>query len=111
MVYEYSILLERYKTVENQKTTEDANNMILLYERIDDLKRQDIQLNKQEAIQLELKFNFTSKMLECKIIGNKLFNFGSSPELKNHLLIIDSEQYIFLIELITKNSWKDCSDI
>jgi hypothetical protein len=54
MVCEESILLERYKTVENQKSEEDMNNKILEYEQQDDLERQEYEklLKKYEKIHL-----------------------------------------------------------
>ena len=69
---------------------------------------QFIQLNKQEAIQLELKLNVTSKGHELKNIGDELFNFGSSQEQKNCSFIVTNEQYKFIMMLMSKSSWKDC---
>lgn len=69
---------------------------------------QFIQLNKQEAIQLELKLNVTSKGHAWKNIGNELFNFGSSQEQKNYSFVVTNEQFEFIKLLMLKNSWKSC---
>jgi len=61
------------------------------------------QLNKQEAIQLELKLNTSIYGRKWITIGDHLYDFGigRSCELQ---LTVDQEQYAFLYDLFYKKS-------
>ena len=61
------------------------------------------QLNKQEAIQLELKLNKTMYARKWIEIGDHLFNFGSGRPCEVQI-ILDQEQYDFLYDLFYKKS-------
>jgi hypothetical protein len=56
------------------------------------------QLNKQESIQLELKFNKTMYARKWITIGDHLFNFGSGRPCELEINL-DQEQYDFLYDL------------
>ena len=61
------------------------------------------QLNKQEAIQLELKLNTSMYGRKWITIGDHLFYFGSGRPCEDQI-ILDKEQYAFLYDLFYKKS-------
>jgi len=63
------------------------------------------QLNKQEAIQLELKLNTSIYGRKWITIGDHLFNFGSGRSCEVQI-ILDQEQYDFLYDLFYKKKSK-----
>jgi hypothetical protein len=61
------------------------------------------QLNRQEAIQLELKLNTSIYGRKWILIGDHLYNFGSGRPCELQLTV-DQEQYAFLYDLFYKKS-------
>lgn len=70
------------------------------------------EIDKEEAIQLELKLNVTQYGKQWSYIGDKLYAFGSGSLSKSDdILVVSAQQYAFLEILQKRASWKDCYDL
>ena len=58
------------------------------------------EIEKEEAIQLELKLNVTQYGKQWSYIGDKLYAFGSGSE-SDDIFVVSAQQYAFL-ELLQK---------
>lgn len=67
----------------------------------------NIELNRQQAIDLELKLNVSSRGHELKYIGDLLYDFGCGRDTPNTLIVLNDVMN-FLEMLMTKTSWHDC---
>ena len=65
------------------------------------------QITIEEAINLELKLNVTRYAQIWRYIGDVLFDYANS---KSNIkeLTVTSEQYTFLMLLMTKSGWEAC---
>ena len=69
-----------------------------------------IQLDKQQAIDLELKLNVSSKGHKWRHIGDELYKFGTANKEAENLLVTQ-EQFEFILLLQKKSSWRDCYQV
>ena len=67
----------------------------------------NIELSRQDAIQLELKLNVSSKGHELKEVGDVLFNFGSNRSDESYYTV-NNYVFDFLEKLMNRKSWQDC---
>jgi len=67
--------------------------------------------DRNDAIQLELKLNVTSKGHEWKHIGDVLFNFESNKNNAVFEYTVTSIQMSFLKMLMTKKSYEECRNL
>jgi hypothetical protein len=64
-------------------------------------------LSRQDAIQLELKLNVSSKGHELKEVGDVLFNFGSNRSDESYYTV-NNYVFEFLEKLMNRKTWQDC---
>jgi hypothetical protein len=67
----------------------------------------NIELSRQDAIQLELKLNVSSKGHELKEVGDVLFNFGSNRSDESYYTV-NNYVFEFLEKLMNRKTWQDC---
>ena len=60
---------------------------------------QSINVNKGDAIRMELKLNKTEHKLTWIHIGDALFDFGSNKKDASNILTVTTEQFLFLEEM------------
>ena len=60
---------------------------------------QSINVNKGDAIRMELKLNKTEHKRTWIHIGDALFDFGSNKKDASNILTVTTEQYLFLEEM------------
>lgn len=70
----------------------------------------NIVLSRQDAIQLELKLNVSSKGHELKDIGDILYNFGSSRT-DDSIHTVNNYVFEFLEKLMNRKTWQDCRGV
>ncbi len=70
----------------------------------------NIVLSRQEAIELELKLNISSKVHELKDVGDILYNFGTC---KTHDNVYTFNNYVFdfLERLVNRKNLEDCRGV
>ena len=68
-----------------------------------------IQLTREEARELELRLNVTSKGERWSHIGDILYDYSSSNK-KGYILLTD-KQYEFIGILLKKKSWEECNTL
>lgn len=78
---------------------------------INETEEDFIKLNNQEAIDLELKLNVTSKKHEWKHIGDVLYNFGANKQDALSEFTVTLIQFEFLKMLTSKLSYIECINI
>ena len=66
-----------------------------------------IQLTRDEARELELRFNVTSKGELWSHIGDILYDY-SARNIKGYILLTE-KQYEFIGILLKKKSWEECN--
>lgn len=71
---------------------------------------QSFSLNQEEARDLELKLNVTSKRSIWRHLGDELYKFHISIS-KDIEMNVTDEEYVFLLRLLPYASWKDCAHL
>jgi hypothetical protein len=72
-----------------------------------------VDLHVDEVRALEIKLNVTSKSIAWRKIGDFLYDYhiGRTPDLPTPILKVDTEQFLFLLRLISMPTWRDCSGL
>ena len=68
-------------------------------------------VNREEARDLELKLNVTSKGRLWRPIGDVLFDFMSERIPVSTRLLVTTEQLAFLLVLKNRKGWETCKDL
>jgi len=68
-------------------------------------------VDREEARDLELKLNVTSKGRLWKSIGDVLFDFMSERVPVSSRLVVTTEQLAFLLVLKNRKGWETCKDL
>jgi hypothetical protein len=68
-------------------------------------------VDREEARDLELKLNVTSKGHLWKHIGDVLFDFMSERVPVSTRLVVTTEQLAFLLVLKNRKGWETCKDL
>ena len=68
-------------------------------------------VDREEARDLELKLNVTSKGHPWKHIGDVLFDFMSERVPVSSRLVVTTEQLAFLQVLKNRKGWETCKDL
>jgi hypothetical protein len=71
---------------------------------------QKFELKSTETVSLELKLNVTSKGKVWAHIGHVLFDYRLKQNVPE-TLIVSTDQYQFLLVLLSKGSYNDCYDL
>ena len=74
-------------------------------------KHPTLNMNEADCIDLELKLNVSSKGRPWAHIGQMLFEYGTKKRgaLKN--IVLEMEEYEFLVKLYNQPSWESCKGL
>jgi len=73
--------------------------------------KESFKVDGQGAIDLELKLNVTKKAQVWVKIGDQLYDYGISHSDREQSMVITDAQYVFLLMLKTKETYKDCYNL
>jgi len=65
-------------------------------------------LDYEESIDLELKLNVSGHGKRWTHIGDVLFDYGTKKKGLHAELLVEAEEYAFLLRLMEKASWEQC---
>lgn len=74
------------------------------------LTKQTFAVTQEEARELELKLNVTSRGSVLRSIGDELYNFHTNA-IKDTVLPVTDDEYLFLKRLNAMSSWRECQNL
>ena len=74
------------------------------------LTKHTFAVTQEEARELELKLNVTSRGSVLRSIGDELYNFHTNAT-KDAVLNVTDEEYLFLKRLNAISSWRECQNL
>lgn len=70
--------------------------------------KHSFKLDYEESIDLELKLNVSGLGKRWSHIGDVLFDYGTKKKGLHAELLVDADEYAFLLRLMEKASWEQC---
>jgi len=70
--------------------------------------KRSFRLTYDESIDLELKLNVSAHGRDWRHIGNALYEYGIKKKGREAELLVEKEEYDFLLRLLDKASWEQC---
>jgi len=74
---------------------------------VTDFKR-SFRLNYDDSIDLELKLNVSAHGRDWSHIGNDLYEYGIKKKGLYAELLVEKEEFTFLLRLLEKLTWEQC---